>query len=114
MRPTRRVPLVPSPDLRDWDALPAGLRDRLPPRVYAVLDAYVRHAAVPNRFLRAVLESDVAQLSRCQPLSLLSLGAVVDALAYAPQECYGSPEIVSAWLKANQREGAVIGSEDKT
>lgn len=79
----------------DYDAgnlLPEHMRDGM--------KLYIEHRIPPGSFLMAVLENDMmGALSRADHINQNRLHDYAVWLSNcAPSECYGSPEIVKAWL----------------
>lgn len=77
----------------------------IPARIHAALDRYLSERIPPGRFLRAVLENDLAgAVLRADPESLEGLAPLVVHLHdVVPGNAWGSPAAVSAWLKEATR-----------
>jgi hypothetical protein len=78
-----------------------GLPVTVPQHLHAGLDRYVFERIETGGFLRAVLENDLyTAIHMVDPLTFRSLRGIVEGiLLYLPEESYGSPEKVEAWLR---------------
>lgn len=77
------------------------LHHRPPADLEAAIQRYIRHHITPGSFLRACLENDLLHAA-CRADSherLLQLPTVMRWLyCQAPDDCWGSPAKVKAWL----------------
>jgi len=67
---------------------------------------YIEYGVMPGHFLTAVLENDLKEaVSQADENNMKNLPAYMGYLYNeAPIGCYGSPEIVSAWVKKKHKE----------
>jgi len=86
----------PTTDPAAWEADTAYV----PRELLEGLDRYFNQRIPTGSFLRAVLQNDLrTAVATAHPQSMRALAAVVRVIDYhAPEEAWGSPEAVEAWL----------------
>lgn len=80
----------------------------LPEHMQEGMKLYIENGVKPGRFLRAVLENDLmGAFGKADPINQERIRDFCSFLYNnAPRGCYGSPEIVSAWI--NRFEGQEV------
>jgi len=80
----------------------------IPKHLVEGLNFYCTYGLLPGRFLRAVINNDLAEACATGDTDGLRVLPAIVAWLYhqAPAECWGSEEKVNAWVKhmAEQRE----------
>ena len=82
----------------------------IPRHMVGDMKRYIEDGMCPGGFLTSVLENDLrGSVSRADDVNRYHLLDFVQFLySYAPSPCWGSPEIVSAWIK----QGGLNGHEE--
>ena len=72
----------------------------IPERMMAGITRYIEQGIKPGNFLSAIIQNDLNEaVSRADDDNLMNLPAYVGYFYNeAPSGCYGSPEIMDAWL----------------
>jgi len=95
----------------------------IPDHMTGAIGRYIEHGILPGSFLTAVLENNLIEaVGRADSVNVHELPAYVGYLYNeAPADCYGSKELVSAWVskkafdrlcKAELDEGKNLAAND--
>lgn len=79
----------------------------LPAHMRPGVERYVMNGIMPGDFLRCVLENDlVRSFGRADSINSACMAQWASWLyVEAPQDCWGSPEVVEAWCNKGGLEG---------
>lgn len=78
----------------------------VPAHIASGLQMYIEHHIIPGGFLQSVLENDLREaVVHADRINRYALADIMDWIRhYAPPECWGSPEKVTAWLAKRATE----------
>ena len=79
--------------------------DKLPPLLQSGAELYIEHGTPPGSFLRAVIANDLrTAVIRADNDNLVRLRDIVLWFdSHAPAGCWGSAEIMRAWIAGHQQ-----------
>jgi len=79
--------------------------DKLPPFIQSGARLYIEHGIQPGSFLRAVIANDLrAAVANADRDNIVRLHEIaLWFYAFAPAGCWGSAEIMRAWIAGHQQ-----------